>query len=304
MDTETTGTTGTSGAAGSSGPVVVGVDGSPAGEHAVVWAADEARLQRRDLALAHAQSRMTTNELLALSNAGIAAGPVSDRIHEEAESVVERARSVAHDRYPEAAIDTHVEVTDARKLLIELSRTASMVVVGTRGHGPVAGLLLGSVSGALVRHSECPVAVVRPAAPSASGVLLAADGSEDSRHVVEHAYREASYRQTSVTLVHCIWDGLAAKARWIPMSEADPEGAEIRLQMAEMVASMSEKFPDVESQLILTRGAIDACLVDLSTRHELLVIGRPPRSLLVRLTVAGLAVPIAEHAHCPVLVVP
>jgi nucleotide-binding universal stress UspA family protein len=67
---------------------------------------------------------------------------------------------------------------------------------------------------------------------------------------------------------------------------------------------MAEKFPDVRMKVEVTRGAVDACLVDLSARYDLLLIGRPVRPLLLRLTTSGLTTPVAEHAHCPVLVVP
>ena len=54
----------------------------------------------------------------------------------------------------------------AAHILIEKSRSAQLVVVGSRGHGEFAGLVLGSVSNALVHKSACPVAIVRPdAAP-------------------------------------------------------------------------------------------------------------------------------------------
>jgi len=286
------------------GNIIVGVDGSPASENAVTWAAEEARLQHRDLTLVHAQTHVTTNELALLTSAGIAPQQIRDEIRTDAEHLVERAHSLASERCPGAAISTVIESEDARKLLLELSRTASMTVVGTRGHGLVAGLLLGSVSAAVVRHAETPVAVVRPLQASARGIVVAADGSEDSLELAEHAYREASYRQVPLTIVHCLWDGLEAHVGWTAVSETDPRGVEARLRIAEAVAGLGEKFPDVEMRVELTRGAIDACLVGLSAQHELLVIGRPARSLWVRLTLSGLTTAIAEHAKSPVLVVP
>jgi nucleotide-binding universal stress UspA family protein len=287
-----------------SGTILVGVDGSPASEHAVMWAADEARLQRRGLTLAHAQRRIPATELAWLSSAGIPPREVDDQIRVETEHVIERARSLAAPRCPETVVETVVRTEDPRSLLLEWGASAAMTVVGTRGHGHVVGLLLGSVSGTLVRHSETPVAVVRPRTEHGRGVLVASDGSAESLEVIEHAYREATLHQVGLTVVHCLWDGLVSAAPWTAVSETDPAGEEGRLRIAESVAGMAEKFPDVEMSVEVTRGAIGACLVDLSARHELLVIGRPPRPLLQRLTVSSLTTPVAEHAHSPVLVVP
>jgi nucleotide-binding universal stress UspA family protein len=287
-----------------SGNIVVGVDGSPSSEHAVMWAAEEAALQRRRLTLVHTQKQVSANEMAWLAGAGIPPRQVNAEMDEDAERILERARSVAADLSPGVPVETVLGYGDARGHLLDLTTTASMVVVGSRGHGPVAGLLLGSVSGALVRHSDTPVVVVRPTPAPGGGDLIAADGSEESLELVELAYREASLHQLPLTIVHCLWDALIARTRWTTVDETDPAAEEARLFMAEAVAGMGEKFPDVDLSVLVTRGAVDACLVDLSARYDLLVIGRPVRPLLARLTVSGLTTPVAEHAHCPVLVVP
>ena len=287
-----------------SGDIVVGVDGSASSEHAVMWAADEARLQHRGLTLAHASRTLSTQDLAWLSAGGVHPHQVNEEIRVEAERVIQRAHSLAQARSPETAIETIVVPQDARSLLLDLSGTAAMTVVGTRGHGRVAGLLLGSVSGALVRHAHRPVTVVRPAPTSGRGVLIAADGSEDSLLLAEHACREASLHGLPLTVVHCLWDGLVGQERWTTVPDTDPAAEEARARVGHQVAAMREKFPDVDMQTLVTRGAIDACLVDLSSRYDLLVIGRPPRPLLLRLTLSSLTAPVVEHAHCPVLVVP
>ena len=287
-----------------SGTIVVGVDGSPSSEHAVMWAAEEAQLQHRDLVLAHAQKKTSATELAWLATAGIPPQQIDREIQADVDSLLERAHSLATDRCPDSSIDTVAQYADPRSLLLDLAKTASMTVVGTRGHGRVAGLLLGSVSGALVRHAQTPVVVVRPAPSSDRGILVASDGSDESLPLVEHAYGEASLHQAPLTVVHCLWDGLVAQTRWATVAESDPAGEEARLRIAESIAGMSEKFPDVDVHVKVTRGAIDACLVDLSAQYDLLVIGRPQRPLLVRLTLSSLTTPVAEHAHSSVLVVP
>jgi nucleotide-binding universal stress UspA family protein len=287
-----------------SGNIVVGLDGSPSSEQALAWAAEEAGLRHRGLTLAYAEKRISANEVAWLATAGIPASQIEDQIRLDTQQVLERAHRVAAEHLTDASIETVVELGDPRSLLLDLGRTCSMTVVGTRGHGRVAGLLLGSVSGALVRHAETPVVVVRAPQAVGKGILIAADGTSESIELVEHAYREASLHQARLTVVHCLWDGLVAQARWTVVSESDAEGEEARLRMAESIAGMGEKFPDVDVRVHVTRGAIDVCLVDLSAQYDLLVIGRPERPLLQRLTLSGLTTPVVEHAHCPVLVVP
>ena len=287
-----------------SGHIVVGVDGSPSGEHAVLWAADEAHLQRLPLTLVHTQRSVPATELAWLSTAGISPRRVEAESQAAAERVLQRARSLAADRHPDVPLETVTGYGDARRQLLEMGHSAAMVVVGTRGHGPVLGLLLGSVSAALVRHSDVPVAVIRPPEPEAQGVVIAADGSEASLPVVEQAFREASSRNLSLTVAHCLWDGLLAQTRWVAVSSSDPYGEKACRQISESIAGMADKFPDVPVDIKIARGAIDAFVVDMSQRYELLVIGRPPLSLGQRLTLSGLTTSIAEHAHSPVLVVP
>jgi nucleotide-binding universal stress UspA family protein len=69
------------------------------------------------------------------------------------------------EKYPQIPVQRIVSRDRPAHLLIEQSRRAQLVVVGSRGHGELAGLVLGSVSNALVHKSLCPVAIVRPSSP-------------------------------------------------------------------------------------------------------------------------------------------
>lgn len=141
-----------------SGTVVVGVDGSEFSRHALRFAAGEARTRGCPLVVVCAWSLIT------------APGPVGDEAGVVPPmSAFEQAVSdeVARDVDDELGDDPGCEVRlmpvhqDPGAALVEASRTALLVVVGHRGHGGFAGLLLGSVSDHLVRHGEGPVAVVR-----------------------------------------------------------------------------------------------------------------------------------------------
>lgn len=285
------------------GAIVVGVDGSPLGEHAVLWAAEEARLQNRSLLLVHAIEPVSANQLAWLSSAGIPPHQVNREAQDVAARVIERARTLADDRRPAERVETEIQVGDPRRVLLDHAERAPLVVVGTRGHGRVAGLLLGSVSGAVLRHATCPVAVVRPGPAESRGVLLGVDLSLAGLPAVEAAFGQASQRRLPLTVVHCLWDTLIGRDAWAHLDPSDPDADEARRLVAETLAGAQEKYPDVAVRVEITRGAIEDCLVDLSQRHELLVIGRSAGRLR-HLTWGAHATTIAEHAHSPVLVVP
>jgi nucleotide-binding universal stress UspA family protein len=285
------------------GAIVVGVDGSPLGEHAVLWAAEEARLQNRSLLLVHAIEPISANQLAWLSSAGIPPHQVNREAQDVAARVIERARTLADDRRPAERVETEIRLGDPRRVLLDHAERAPLVVVGTRGHGRVAGLLLGSVSGAVLRHATCPVAVVRPGPAESRGVLLGVDLSLAGLPAVEAAFGQASQRRLPLTVVHCLWDTLIGRDAWAHLDPSDPDADEARRLVAETLAGAQEKYPDVAVRVEITRGAIEDCLVDLSQRHELLVIGRSAGRLR-HLTWGAHATTIAEHAHSPVLVVP
>jgi len=136
-------------------PVLVGVDGSSTSDAAIGFAFEAAAVRRVSLVALHTWSDMMFDPSLA--------GVVADW------DVVERAeRRVLSEQvggWAEKFPDTPVELLvrrdqPAHSLLAEAAR-AQLVVVGCRGHGQFVGMVLGSVSNALVHRAPCPVAVVR-----------------------------------------------------------------------------------------------------------------------------------------------
>lgn len=128
------------------GPVVVAVDGSPAGEPAIEFAFAEAALREAEILAVHAWRPEYVPP---------GTGP------ESAERLLAQAVAGRAERYPDVTVRNEVLSGETREALIETSRTAQLMVVGARGRGGFAGLLLGSVSQALLHHAHCPVAVVR-----------------------------------------------------------------------------------------------------------------------------------------------
>ncbi|MEO6083894.1 MAG: universal stress protein [Umezawaea sp.] len=143
-------------------PIVVGVDGSPESRAALRWAAEEA--DRRGCAI---------DAILAWQGGyGMVIGAVTPNVLAEStpERDHERWRRVLGDAVAEVdaggGIRTVLVTQDAGPALVEASKTASLLVVGTHGAGPIRSALLGSVSAYCVRHAACPVVVIREPLPS------------------------------------------------------------------------------------------------------------------------------------------
>lgn len=134
--------------------IVVGVDGSADARRAVDWAVEEARLHGWSLELVHG----VDVGVAAASpyGSGVVLEQLQDAGRQLLDDEVERVRALG------VVARGILDIGSAAYALIEASRDAGMLVVGTRGHGGFHGLLLGSVSTACVHHAHCPVVVVPP----------------------------------------------------------------------------------------------------------------------------------------------
>lgn len=139
-----------------SNPVVVGVDGSPRSLDAVDLAAREATLRNAPLHLVYAY---VWPYVAAPIGSSEARGPERS-LRDDAEQIVGEAAERARATAPTVAVTGEAVVGAPTATLLERSRSASVVVIGDRGHGGFTGLLMGSVSQAVLHHAACPVAVV------------------------------------------------------------------------------------------------------------------------------------------------
>jgi nucleotide-binding universal stress UspA family protein len=138
------------------GPVLLGVDGSPANDPAVGFAFEEAALRGVPLLALHGWTGPVST----------GPGDVLPLVYEVAEVEAGEARLLAealagwHDKYPDVEVRRLLVHRHARTALIDAASRAQVVVLGTRGHGGFIGLLLGSVSQAVLHHAASPVVVV------------------------------------------------------------------------------------------------------------------------------------------------
>lgn len=288
------------------GPVVVGYDGSEQSRLALDWAVEEARRRGAGLRVVHAAGLPSFPDVLPSELA------VDSAVREHAEGLLaeaeERVRTVA----PEVptAVRLHVGGSPAQ-LLTEESRSAALAVVGSRGRGGFASLLLGSTSTSLAMHSACPVVVVHaPTAvllppDAARPVVVGVDGSELSMQALAFAFQAAAARGATLRAVHT-WTppvmAVPAGVVWAPQEWEPIEQAE-RALLAESVEVHAAAHPEVAvEQEVLRRHPADA-LIDESRAAELVVLGSRGRGGFAGLLLGSVSQAVIQHASCPVAVI-
>jgi nucleotide-binding universal stress UspA family protein len=143
---------------GGGGLVVVGVDGSEESVAALRWAADYAKS-----AGATVQALIAWHYPDVAGEAPVGHAPPPVR-HESEHLIRAKLDEAVRQVYPDpaaAGVQTRVAYGHPSQVLVEASKEASLLVVGSRGHGAFTGMLLGSVSMHCVTGAFCPVTVVR-----------------------------------------------------------------------------------------------------------------------------------------------
>ncbi len=140
--------------------IVVGVDGSKSSRDAIRWATEEARLRKTGVRAVYAWQGPPV--------VGLGYVPSDlldeDEMQQHAQSIVDAAVAEALAGSNGVAVESRALSGAPAAVLTEASREADLLVLGSRGHGGFAGLLLGSVGQQCVHHAVCPVVIVRPPA--------------------------------------------------------------------------------------------------------------------------------------------
>ncbi|MGW1447480.1 universal stress protein [Micromonospora sp. NPDC002411] len=282
-------------------PVVVGVDGSPSSLVAAEHAASAAQLRSRPLHLVHG--------FLHPLGYGVPLNPYDLGVpapSEDAQKMLERTATELADRWPGLVVEVRQVAGGPGITMIEESRRADLVVVGSRGLGGFAGLLLGSVGSQVAAHAHCPVLVVRPdeqPIPVDAPVLVGVDGSESSRLAAGYAADEAALRDVPVVLVHV---GPPTEGRTVPEeieeSQAAYQADAVRL-LADASAAVRAEYPDlvVREHPVRAAGAAQG-LIEASGNASLLVVGTRGRAGFTGMLLGSVSQAAIQHAHCPVLV--
>lgn len=282
------------------GRVVAGVDASDSAHAAATWAAHEALVRGRGLTLVTAVLPPTTI-------GGLGIPPSLDWLDELTAEATTRLKQLA-DELPGDDIHVSVEVATPGALMIEASKTAHMLVLGSRGTGGFAGLLLGSVGSQVAANSSCPVVVIRGSARrDATSVVVGIDGSPNSKVALGAAFEFASFHALELVVVHA-WDVPAYDLIQIPegavaLPIAEIAEEEVRLT-AEVLAGHREENPDVIVREHLVRAPAAQALLEQSHEAAVLVVGTRGRDEFLSAVLGSVSNSLLHRAKIPVLVVP
>lgn len=306
----------------SNAPVIAAVDGSEHSLKALEWARDAALRHGTGLLIAHVlpdHAQLYAGRRAALHDASQPeefADPVSERI---------RALLGGGPELPEGVTYESLEGSVPEALRV-IGAEALMLVMGSRGRGGFATLLLGSNSRAVATTAPCPVVVIPHAerkVTNASGegsagkVVLGLHAAETPDDVLTFAFTEASVRGTTVQVVSAYTvppaPTMVVDAPFVVIppegladdGDAVPAEREMLRSQTERLAPFRARYPGVPVEQAAVPGDAAGRLVIASRSAELVVVGRHhPRRKAMSLLMGSVANAVLQHAHGPVAVVP
>ncbi|PZO98752.1 MAG: universal stress protein [Corynebacterium urealyticum] len=283
--------------------IIVAVDGSEASNTAVLWAANAALKRNQPLKLVSAY----TMPQFMYADGMVPPQELYDDLEGEANDRIETAHELVRNFNADIKVSHAVKEGSPVDILLNFSRDAEMIVMGSRGLGGLSGLVMGSVSSAVVSHADCPVVVVRKdsdvSEESKYGpVVVGVDGSEVSRQAMEQAFREASARGASLTAVHA-WNDSQFYASYAGLNAGEQEKAEHIALLKQEIAPFAERYPDVKVTEILARDRPVGALQDEAEGAQLLVLGSHGRGGFRGMLLGSTSRALLQYAPCPMMVV-
>lgn len=262
------------------GPVVVGVDGSQHSVSAASWAAKHAALRHATMHLVLANDTPERDEEMRTMLHGIADQLTTQHPH----------------------LTMHQDIVHGHPAteLINCSAQAQLIVVGSRGQGPIIDVLLGSVSTKIAHHSHCPIVVVRGPRPDGP-ILIGVDGSAHNQTALRFAFQTAAERDTELIAMQ-VWDETPGVVP-IPEQHLKQRQESVHHSITGQLASHSKDYPHVSTRAIAQRGHPVVELTKAAHDAQLLVVGDRGSGGFTELLLGSVATGVLHHASGTVAVV-
>ena len=226
-----------------------------------------------------------------------------DQLLEAARHRLSRAARIAEDTGLGVETTQQVEIGAPIEVLGSEARRARLLVLGDRGLGGVAGLVLGSVAVALAARGACPVVIVRGGTGNTDGpVVVGIDGSPVSEAALAFAFDAAAVRGVALVAVHA-WSPTAVDKALEPVMDWDAVADEEEAVLAERLSGWGQKYPQVTVRRSVVRDGAARALVDASRGAQLVVVGSRGRGEAAGLFLGSVSHGVLHAAHCPVAIV-
>lgn len=289
-------------------PIVVGFDGSAESRAAVDWAAREA--QRRGLPL-----RLVTAWIW--RPVDVPSAQESQAQKQWARQLLNEARQDLAAKHPDLPVAVEQASELAPRALLEHAEGAEMLVLGSRGHGAIAGFLLGSVGQHVLARARVPVVLVRAHKPDAvedaqaadedggDVVVAIQDRDEPAEELLDFAFAVAAARGATLRVVHA-WSRPPVFAyRAVVMGDEDG-GMEARVEkeLLEALAPWRERCPQVDVVHRIDLAAAADVVLQAARNAALVVVGRKTQRPALGMRMGPVTHGVIHHAAAPVAVVP
>ena len=288
-------------------PVVVGVDGSEESLRAVEWAALEAKRHSWPLRIVSAPALLPRMHGYNASPAAIA-NALRGIAARTLDGAILRSEEVA----PGLPITTSLLAGPPAVAVAESGSGASMLVVGARGAGGFAAMVLGSVSRYAATRARCPVVVVREESMAVHReIAVGVRDPQDTTEALAFAFEEAAMRGAELVAVHT-WFWFPSALRLPVTGEAaalrpaDPDriSAEAARSLATALKGWRNKYPGVRVRQDIIHGHPGRVLASYSARADLVVLGRHNHPADPGPGIGSIQHAVLDHAHGPVAVIP
>ena len=283
-------------------PIVVGIDGSEGALAAARWAACLAARIGAPLHLVHGRpdaGPTLTDPATALRAA------VMTYVDEHAAEILETAGGEVRAQEPGLEVTTTRLDWSAEECLLDASRWAKFVVLGSETVSPVAAVLLGSTTVAVAARARCPIILARGAGsePSGAPVVVGVDYSNAGDAALEVAFEMAEYRQVGIEAIHILSQPIAMSENVIPtlVDWTALESAE-SARLSDAVDKVARRHPNVKAQSFLECHRPAEALLRHSFGAQMVVVGTRGHGALSGMALGSTSLNLMHNCRIPLMI--